>query len=187
MRADVAYFGTFGYELDATAFTAEEREAVRAQVAFMKRYRGLIQFGEFYRLRSPFAGRGNECAWMVVGEGAREAIVAYYRVLQEVNAGRRQVRLAGLDPEARYAVREQGVPGGRGGALTAAACRVRSSCASASTSRTSRAVRISRAAVTLSRGSLCSSACSSHSGTKGRGHGACQLARRKGKPCTGRC
>lgn len=112
MRADVAYFGTFGYELDATTFTPEEREAVRAQVAFMKRYRGLIQFGEFYRLRSPFAGRGNECAWMVVGEGAREAIVAYYRVLQEVNAGRRQVRLAGLDPEARYAVREQGVPEG---------------------------------------------------------------------------
>lgn len=109
MRADAAYFGTFGYELDASAFTPEEREAVRAQVAFMKRYRELIQYGEQYRLLSPFAGRGNECAWMVVGEGAQEAVVGYYRVLQEVNVGRRSVRLAGLDPEARYTVREQGV------------------------------------------------------------------------------
>ena len=107
MRADVAYFGTFGYELDATALTEDERVAVREQVAFMKRYRALIQFGAQYRLKSPFEGRGNECAWMVVSDARDTALVAYYRVLQEVNAGRRSVRLAGLDPAAHYRVTEQ--------------------------------------------------------------------------------
>ena len=106
MRADVAYFGTFGYELDATALTEAERAEVRGQVAFMKDKRALIQFGDQYRLKSPFEGRGNECAWMVVAPDKSEALVAYYRVLQEVNVGRRCVRLAGLEPEARYELRE---------------------------------------------------------------------------------
>ena len=107
MRADVAYFGTFGYELDATQLTPEERDEVREQVAFMKRYRELIQFGSFYRLKSPFAG--NECAWMTVSEDRSEALVAYYRVLQVVNAPYRRIKLAGLDASARYRVTEQGV------------------------------------------------------------------------------
>lgn len=116
-RADVALFGTFGYELDPTRFTDDERAQVRAQVAFMKERRALIQLGDQYRLRSPFEGRGNECAWMVVSGDKSEAIVAYYRILQEVNVGRRSFRLAGLVPGARYEVREEGAcaaPGAMG-------------------------------------------------------------------------
>lgn len=116
-RADVALFGTFGYELDPTRLTDDERAQVRAQVAFMKRHRALIQLGDQYRLRSPFEGRGNECAWMVVSGDKSEAIVAYYRILQEVNVGRRSLRLAGLVPGARYEVREEGAcaaPGAMG-------------------------------------------------------------------------
>lgn len=113
-RSDVAYFGTFGYELDATRLTQGEREQVRAQVAFMKEHRALIQLGDQYRLRSPFEGDGNECAWMVVSAEKDEAIVAYYRILQQINVGRRALRLAGLDPDARYEVREEGVPAAPG-------------------------------------------------------------------------
>ena len=113
-RADVAYFGTFGYELDATRLTQGEREQVRAQVAFMKEHRALIQLGDQYRLRSPFEGDGNECAWMVVSAEKDEAIVAYYRILQQINVGRRALRLAGLDPDARYEVREEGSPAAPG-------------------------------------------------------------------------
>lgn len=113
-RADVAYFGTFGYELDATRLTQGEREQVRAQVAFMKEHRALIQLGDQYRLRSPFEGDGNECAWMVVSAEKDEAIVAYYRILQQINVGRRALRLAGLDPDARYEVREEGAPAAPG-------------------------------------------------------------------------
>ena len=53
-RANVAYFGTFGYELDLNKLTEEEIAQVKEQIRFMKRYRGLIQFVDFYRLISPF-------------------------------------------------------------------------------------------------------------------------------------
>ena len=39
MRANVAYFGTFGYELDPNRLTEEEKEEVKEQIGFMKKYR----------------------------------------------------------------------------------------------------------------------------------------------------
>ena len=65
-RANVACFGTFGYELDLNRLTPEEQEEVKHQIEFMKKYRGLLQFGTFYRLKSPF--EGNITAWMVVSQ-----------------------------------------------------------------------------------------------------------------------
>lgn len=102
MRANVACFGDFGYELDLTALTEEGKEKTREQIRFVKKYREILQFGTFYRLLSPF--EGNEAAWMVVSEDRRTALVGYYRILQEINAGYRRVRLAGLDPEQKYRV-----------------------------------------------------------------------------------
>ncbi|MGM9536618.1 MAG: alpha-galactosidase [Intestinibacter sp.] len=99
-RANVAYFGTFGYELDLNKLAQEEREIIRKQVQFMKQYREIIQYGTFYRLKSPF--EGNETVWMVVSEDKNTAIVGYYRPLQEVNQGYRRVKLLGLDPNKEY-------------------------------------------------------------------------------------
>jgi len=101
-RADVACFGTFGYELDLNRLTAEERAQVRSQIAFMKEYREVIQFGDFYRLLSPF--ESNFTAWMVVSKDRRTALVGWYRVLNEVNGPYRRVKLRGLDPALDYAV-----------------------------------------------------------------------------------
>lgn len=102
MRANVAYFGTFGYELDPNKLTDEERAEVKEQIAFMKKYRHLIQYGTFYRLLSPF--EGNEMAWMVVSEDQKQALVGYYRVLQPVNGPYRKIRLQGLNPDRKYHV-----------------------------------------------------------------------------------
>lgn len=102
MRFAVAIFGTFGYELDPLALTEEEKDEIRDQVRFMKKYRRLIQFGTFYRLQSPFAG--TETAWMVVSEDKTQAIVGYYRVLQEINAPFRRLKLQGLAPDRLYAI-----------------------------------------------------------------------------------
>ncbi len=101
-RAAVAYFGTFGYEMDLTKLNAQEQEEVRRQILFMKRYRRLIQQGDFYRLRDPFAGDGNTAAWMVVSPDRAQALVAYYRILQRPEAGYERLPLMGLDPERRY-------------------------------------------------------------------------------------
>ncbi len=101
-RANTAVFGTFGYELDLNSLTSEERAQVREQIAFMKEYRQVIQFGDFYRLLSPF--EGNFTAWMVVSPDRRTALVGWYKALNEVNGPYRRVRLRGLDPELCYTV-----------------------------------------------------------------------------------
>ncbi len=99
-RANVAYFGTFGYELDLNKLTEEENEEVKEQIAFMKKYREVLQFGTFYRLKSPF--EGNETAWMVVSEDQKTALVGWYRVLNCVNGRYTRVRLEGLNPSYCY-------------------------------------------------------------------------------------
>ena len=114
MRANVACFGAFGYELDLTKLGDRGRELVRRQVAFVKQHRQLLQFGTFWRLKSPFAS--NEAAWMTVSPDRQEAILADFRVLQEVNVGYRRLKLAGLDPDTLYRVTPLGsgaVPSGK--------------------------------------------------------------------------
>ena len=112
-RAAVAFFGVFGYELDPTALTAAEREAVTAQIAFYKTHRELFQRGRFVRLRSPFDEDGDEAAWMVVAPDRSHAIVGYYRVHNHPVPAADRLRLRGLDPRATYRV--SGWPGDAGG------------------------------------------------------------------------
>ncbi len=101
-RADVAFFGTFGYELDLNKLSEDEQKMVTRYTIFMKQYRELIQFGTFYRLVSPI---GNDsCAWMVVSEDGKEAIFAYYRILNKPNNGFARVKLQGLLPDGHYTV-----------------------------------------------------------------------------------
>lgn len=102
-RANVAYFGTFGYELDQNLLSEDEMIQVKNQIEFMKKYRELIQMeGDFYRLVNPF--EGNDTAWMVVSRDKKEAIAAYYQRLNKVNASWLRFKLDGLNPEALYEV-----------------------------------------------------------------------------------
>ena len=57
MRGDVAMSGNLGYELDLTKLSKVEKETVKKQVAKYKEVRKLVQFGDFYRLHSPFEGK----------------------------------------------------------------------------------------------------------------------------------
>jgi len=99
-RANVAYFGTFGYELDITKLTEEEKAKVKEQVSFFKEKRELIRNGDFYRLLNPF--ESNETSWMVVSKNRSEAIVGYYQVLAKPNEKYNRIKLTGLDPDKLY-------------------------------------------------------------------------------------
>ncbi|MNW48820.1 Alpha-galactosidase [compost metagenome] len=99
-RGDVAMSGNFGYELDLTRFTDEEKETAKRQIAMYKEIRGLVQQGDLYRLQSPF--EGNETAWMFVSPDQEEALLFYFRVLAEPNGPLRSVKLQGLDPAKDY-------------------------------------------------------------------------------------
>ena len=105
-RANTAFYGAFGYELDLSKLTEDELEQVRQQVTFMKKYRSVFQYGTFYRLSSPF--ESNETVWMSVIQDQKTAIVGYYRVLNEVNVGYRRIRLKGLNPDEQYRISMDG-------------------------------------------------------------------------------
>ena len=101
-RAETAFFGTFGYELDLNLLTETEREKVREYTAFMKKHRRLLQFGTFWRLRSPF--ESNDAGWMVVSRDKKHAIAGWYQTLSKVNEVNHSLLLAGLDPDALYEI-----------------------------------------------------------------------------------
>ncbi len=101
-RGNVAMAGNFGYELDATKLTDEIKEKIKIQIADYKRLRGVIQYGDFYRLLSPF--KGNHTAWMFVSEDKREAVVFFYRIMNVPNDALFRFRLAGLSEDLIYEI-----------------------------------------------------------------------------------
>jgi alpha-galactosidase len=102
-RANTAYFGAFGYELDLNLLSDEEMAQVKKQIEFMKKYRNLIQIdGDFYRILSPF--EKNETLWMVVSQDKTEAVVAFYQKLNKVNASWLRFKLDGLAADMLYEV-----------------------------------------------------------------------------------
>jgi alpha-galactosidase len=103
-RAAVAFFGNLGYELDPRTLGELEHERVQAQIAWYKEHRELLHRGRFHRLISPFAGDGNETAWMVVADDRRQALVGWYRTLTQPLPGPSLLRLRGLDPDKRYRI-----------------------------------------------------------------------------------
>lgn len=101
-RFDVAAFGCFGYELDLGTLSPAEEKMIAGQIAFYKEHRRLFQFGTFHRLRSPFDSEW--CAWMVVSEDKREALVLDALARMEPNSETEPLLLTGLDPDMCYQV-----------------------------------------------------------------------------------
>ena len=102
-RNHVAAFGNFGYELDLLKFDESTEESVKKHLEFYKENRRLIQFGDFYRLESPF--EGNSAAWIVVDKEREEALVGHFTILASPNPGyNAKVILKGLNPDKKYSV-----------------------------------------------------------------------------------
>lgn len=100
MRGHVAMSGNFGYELDLTKLSGKEKQIIQKQVLFYKQIRPLVQFGDFYRIVSPFSG--NEAAWAFVSPDKAETVVFYFRVLAEPAQPVRVLTFKGLDPGSLY-------------------------------------------------------------------------------------
>jgi len=99
-RGHVAMTGNFGYELDLTKLTSEEKEMVKEQVKLYKEIRETIQFRELYRIFNPF--EGNEAAWNFVSKDKSEFIATYVRVLSVPAAPIRTIKFKGLNPDYDY-------------------------------------------------------------------------------------
>ncbi len=106
-RGHVAMSGNFGYELDLTKLSSEERQVLRNQVALYKSLRPLVQFGDFYRLQSPW--NGEAAAWMFVSPTKNRAVVFYFQMIpHRPMLLPRILKLRGLDPNQHYVLTQTG-------------------------------------------------------------------------------
>ncbi len=102
-RGHVALLGTFGYELDITKLSEEEKNLVRKQVADYHRYNDLIREGDYYRMESSMSGSAFD-SWMIVSKDKGRALVFAVQVTAKPNGKSRFLRLKGLDPQQMYRV-----------------------------------------------------------------------------------
>lgn len=105
-RGACAMSGTFGYELDITKLSKKEQDEIKEQVAFYKDIRPVIQYGDFYRILSPF--EGNNTAWNFVSPDKKQVVAMYFNILAQPACPLQVLRLKGLDPNALYRVRSTG-------------------------------------------------------------------------------
>ena len=105
-RAEVAYAGIFGYELDITTMTDEEIETVKEQIEFYKSIRTLVRTGDFYRLQSPYDG--NYCSWQIVSKDKKRAVLFGCRILNLANSEEAFLTMVGLDKDKEYKDAETG-------------------------------------------------------------------------------
>ncbi|MDH2475056.1 alpha-galactosidase [Clostridium perfringens] len=101
-RGVSAMAGNFGYELDITKLSEEEKEELKEQISLYKEIRETVQFGTLYRLKSPF--NSNEVAWMMVSEDKNEVVVSYVRQWALVNESFRNLKLTALDKDSEYEI-----------------------------------------------------------------------------------
>ncbi|WP_288647332.1 alpha-galactosidase [uncultured Enterococcus sp.] len=99
-RGETAMSAVFGYELDLTKLSPEEKKQVKEQIISYQTIRPVIQYGHYYRLASPF--EENIAAWMFVSPKQDEAIVFLGRILASAQPAFHEVYLLGLDDEALY-------------------------------------------------------------------------------------
>ncbi|MDD4849697.1 MAG: alpha-galactosidase [Gemmiger sp.] len=100
-RAAVAMSGSFGYEMDLTTLTAEEKAEVRRQVEYFKAHHALFQLGSYHRLTNAQTD-DRFTAWMSVAPDKRQAIVTVVQRYPLANGPIQSVRLRGLDPALTY-------------------------------------------------------------------------------------
>lgn len=106
-RGHIALAGTFGYELDITKISKEERDQIPEQTALYHRYNELIREGDYSRLASWSENHFYDC-WQVTDKEKSEALVTYVQVYARPNYKSRKIRLKNLKPDAQYVLEETG-------------------------------------------------------------------------------
>ncbi len=102
-RGICAMQGTFGYELDLSKLTDDEKDIVKEQVRIFKQHYRLFQFGDYYRLTSP-AQNHDFMAWEYADKHGEEACLSVVFTDLHGNPVPQLVTWKGLLPDERYTV-----------------------------------------------------------------------------------
>lgn len=105
-RAAVAMTGAFGYELDLGRISSEDRDEIRKQVRQFLEDEPLIREGLYYRLDEYTEGM-DAFSWLIVSEDQSRALLTVVATATHGNALLIHLRFKGLDPDAKYLLREE--------------------------------------------------------------------------------
>ena len=92
-RGNVAFFGCLGYELDLKHLLPVEIKEIKAQIAFYKQYREILQHGAFTR---------TNLGWQV--SDGKTTLAGVFHTLVHAAPGYEQLRLTGLKKDTLYRV-----------------------------------------------------------------------------------
>lgn len=104
-RIDVAMSGRLGMEIQPKDMTDAQKALCRKAIAEYKEIRPTVQFGDLYRLVSPFAGQG-VASLMYVSDKKDEAVFYWYKLANFHNVHLPRVKMAGLDRNRLYKIQE---------------------------------------------------------------------------------
>ena len=104
-RIDVAMSGRLGMEIQPKNMTDEEKSLCRNAIAEYKQVRPVIQFGDIYRLLSPYDKKGL-ASLMYVSENKEKAVFFWWKTESFQNEHLPRVKMAGLQPDRLYKVHE---------------------------------------------------------------------------------
>jgi alpha-galactosidase len=102
-RFDVAMTGRLGFELHPKNLKPEEVAFAKAAVADYKRIRPVVQRGDLYRLVSPYE---KPLSAVMYASETKDAAAVFALGLKIKGERVETLRLRGLDPAARYSVKE---------------------------------------------------------------------------------
>ena len=97
--------GRLGMEIQPKNMTDEEKDLARKAIAQYKKIRPIVQFGDLYRLHSPYEKDGL-ASLMYVSEQKDKAVFYWWKTETFYNQHLPRVPMAGLDPDALYTVHE---------------------------------------------------------------------------------
>ncbi len=104
-RIDVAMSGRLGMEIQPKNMTDEEKELCKKAIAEYKTIRPVVQFGDIYRLVSPYDHKG-VASMMYVSEAKDKAVYYWWKTESFYNERLPRIKMAGLDPNKNYRVKE---------------------------------------------------------------------------------
>ena len=104
-RIDVAMSGRLGMEIQPKNMTDDEKVLCRNAIAEYKQIRPIVQFGDIYRLVSPYDKVGL-ASLMYVDEAKDKSVFFWWKTESFQNEHLPRIKMAGLDPNKNYKVHE---------------------------------------------------------------------------------
>ena len=104
-RTDVAMSGRLGMEIQPKVLSEADKDQCRKAIADYKRIRPIVQFGDLYRLQSPYEKKG-VASLMYVTDAKDKAVFFWWKTESFCNQHLPRIPMAGLNPQKRYRITE---------------------------------------------------------------------------------